>query len=424
MHSNVFWKICMGLFIFAIWLVSQTLAQTVLNPGDISFITVNSSPDYFEIISTKDISTWTTLFFADNAWSWGVRRTTEWSLSVITNQTIAAGTIIQFSWVDTSSPILSPAIWSITRNWSFDLSSNWDQILVYQGIDPLDISASFIYGLWFWITNSWISSWTPTSNTSYLPWALVIGSSAINNSAKNIQYNCHNVWIYSTTFLSDINDLTYRNGSTSAYSPSLCIFDTIQPQSTINLASWQQTITSTMNIKFSIEFSEPINISSLECSDILFAWTAWWITCVSINEIAPNNWTTFEINTSVTSDWTIIANLNTGSVNDVAWNPHVVSNIINNSVTVNSALPVITISWSTDITIAQNSLYNDEGATWTDTLDWNWILILPTSWAVDASNLWTYILEYSYINTAWNTGTNIRTVHVTDQTPPQINWFW
>ena len=83
--------------------------------------------------------------------------------------------------------------------------------------------------------------------------------------------------------------------------------------------------------------------------------------------------------------------------------------------------PVVTLSGSTPITIAQGSTYSDAGAIWTDSEDGSGTISTATSGTVDTNTVGTYILEYTYTDMAGNTGNIVmRTVNVTDQTTPVV----
>jgi large repetitive protein len=93
-----------------------------------------------------------------------------------------------------------------------------------------------------------------------------------------------------------------------------------------------------------------------------------------------------------------------------------------------TTIPIVTLSWSANITIAQWSSYTDSGARWTDNLDGSWTLYTWTWWTtgsfqvsgtVNTAIIGTYILEYQKIDRWGNKSAIItRTVQVTDQTPP------
>ncbi len=104
------------------------------------------------------------------------------------------------------------------------------------------------------------------------------------------------------------------------------------------------------------------------------------------------------------------------------WSPFIVLLVDDGTV------PILTLSGSSSITIAQGSSYTDSGARWTDNLDGSWTLYTWTWWAtgsfqisgtVNTAIVGTYILQYQKVDRWGNKSTIItRTVQVTDQTPP------
>jgi hypothetical protein len=71
-------------------MLSSTFAVSVLNPGDIFFITINSNPDYFEIVSPINIDTGTVIRFSDNARNVSNRKTpiTEGNITFTSSRSI------------------------------------------------------------------------------------------------------------------------------------------------------------------------------------------------------------------------------------------------------------------------------------------------------------------------------------------------
>jgi hypothetical protein len=72
------------------------------------------------------------------------------------------------------------------------------------------------------------------------------------------------------------------------------------------------------------------------------------------------------------------------------------------------------------MTIAQGSVYTELGANWSDTADGTGTIVTASSGSVDTNTLGTYVLTYSYTDSLLKTNSILRTVHVTDQTPPVV----
>jgi len=73
------------------------------------------------------------------------------------------------------------------------------------------------------------------------------------------------------------------------------------------------------------------------------------------------------------------------------------------------------LSGSASITIAQGSVFTDDGATWIDNIDGSGVILTATSGSVNTAVVGTYTLSYTYTDTAGNTGNIVtRTVNVVD----------
>lgn len=89
------------------------------------------------------------------------------------------------------------------------------------------------------------------------------------------------------------------------------------------------------------------------------------------------------------------------------------SNIATRIITVvDNTPPVVSIIWVTPLFVTLWNPFTDQGATWTDNVDWSGIITIATSGAVDINTVWTYILTYTYIDSSGNTWSAIRTVIV------------
>ena len=419
-------KYCLLAFFALFFLIIkwQTFA-TSLMPGDLFVITVNSNPDLVEFVSRVDMITGTKIYLSDDArTSGGTWRATEWYITFISSKLIPKGTKVMLTGIDTVTQFVFPAwIWTITRNNSFDLSTSSENLLAYQGTSYNQVSPSFIYWLWFWGPSTWIVTWIPTANNSYLPPSLSFWLSALNlNSNNQIQYNCTNTALLDPSFVTAYYSASNRNSGAVAYGPSPCVFDLIKPALSISLSTGQSSFTSWHILKFFVSATEAMSTGSFTCSDIVlsgsFVGTS---VCNSVLEISPFNKTKFEV--TVTATWNGIINMNilSGTVSDVAWNSNSPSIVISNTVTIDQTAPVVTLSGLSPMTIAQGWSYTEQGATRTDNIDGTWTIASPTSGSVNTAVIGIYVLEYNYTDTGGNISNTVtRTVNVTDQTAPVV----
>ncbi len=145
---------------------------SVLAAGDIVVLAYQAdNPDQFVFFVMADINPGTRISFTDNGWNGAAstpalssnENTIVWEAPLTG---VEAGTVITFT--DGSDFSLGAKI-----SGSFNgASASGDQLLIYQGTSS---SPTFIFGF---STNTWITTGTPTSNTSYLPPGLVNGVSA------------------------------------------------------------------------------------------------------------------------------------------------------------------------------------------------------------------------------------------------------
>jgi streptogramin lyase len=82
---------------------------------------------------------------------------------------------------------------------------------------------------------------------------------------------------------------------------------------TINQASTQSDPTGVNVIHFTAVFSRSISVASFDANDVILTGTAPGATVTSINQVSPNDGTTFEITVSTTGSGTVIANIPQGT---------------------------------------------------------------------------------------------------------------
>ena len=105
---------------------------TTLSPWDLFVVTVNGDPDFIQIVTKKEINAGTTIYLSDNAWSEdNTRRTWEWFITMNITSTVPAWTVLSLIWTDKPSPSLVESQYgTLTRNWSFNLAVNGENILI------------------------------------------------------------------------------------------------------------------------------------------------------------------------------------------------------------------------------------------------------------------------------------------------------
>jgi Domain of unknown function (DUF5011) len=85
---------------------------------------------------------------------------------------------------------------------------------------------------------------------------------------------------------------------------------------------------------------------------------------------------------------------------------------------VDTTTPTITINGATGITIPYGWAYTESGAEYSDNVDGTGSAL--QSWTIDTNIIGTQIIEYYYVDAAGNTGSDIRTVWVTDPDAPIV----
>ena len=80
--------------------------------------------------------------------------------------------------------------------------------------------------------------------------------------------------------------------------------------------------------------------------------------------------------------------------------------------------PVVTLIGSGTQTIAHGSVFSDSGATWSDAIDGTGTIATANSGSVNTALTGSYVLTYSKVDAAGNTGSTTRIVVVADQTAP------
>lgn len=105
---------------------------------------------------------------------------------------------------------------------------------------------------------------------------------------------------------------------------------------------------------------------------------------------------------------------------DRAGNPWSVVASVNN---IDTQAPQIHLSGSSNLNLYLHATYTELWASWTDNVDGVWTNI-SISWSVNTANAGTYILEYTYTDSAKNIWTAQRTINVLDSAWVLINILW
>ncbi len=124
------------------------------------------------------------------------------------------------------------------------------------------------------------------------------------------------------------------------------VVDNSKPDVTINEASTQTDPTNSSPVVFTAVFSEPINTATFTDADINVGGTATTGT-MTITEIAPNDATTFSISIPVSTDGTVQPSVLSGGVEDPTGNTNNASTSTDNTVTVDTDAPDVTINQAT-----------------------------------------------------------------------------
>ncbi|MDY6950287.1 MAG: choice-of-anchor D domain-containing protein [Thermodesulfobacteriota bacterium] len=140
-----------------------------------------------------------------------------------------------------------------------------------------------------------------------------------------------------------VEDPTGNTNNASTSTDNSVTYDTTQPDVTINQAGTQAEPTNTSPVVFTAVFDEPINDATFTNADVNVGGTATTGT-VTVIEIAPNDDTTFEVSMVVTADGTVQPTIPAGGVEDPAGNTNTVSTSTDNSVTVETVKPDVTIN--------------------------------------------------------------------------------
>lgn len=153
------------------------LPAHALDAGDLAFTALNADEDGWSLVTFVDIAAGTTLYFTDNEWGGSSFNTGEsyhqWNSGA---STIAAGTVIRFSKVD-SSTLLAASVGTLSRatvsgSTNYGISASEDTVYLFQAASAGATPSSFIAAIT--TTSFGTSSAGTLTNTG-----LAVGSGAI-----------------------------------------------------------------------------------------------------------------------------------------------------------------------------------------------------------------------------------------------------
>jgi hypothetical protein len=157
-----------------------------------------------------------------------------------------------------------------------------------------------------------------------------------------------------------VTDLVGNNNLASISTDNQVVYDNVGPTVTVNRASTQPNPATTLPIRFTVVFSEPINVNTFTSADITQSGTA------IVNIWAPpadsGNHMSFTISaTSLSRNGTIIPSIAAGKVTDVAGNNNNASTSTDNIVTANVTLstPAPTLTPTATLTPMQKVIINE-----------------------------------------------------------------
>ncbi len=153
---------------------ATTAVSTVLYPGDIAIIAVNSdTPDSVEFVALADIPEGTVITFTDNAWSAATG-------PFFTNEGY-------LEWTCPGGGITKGTVVSLPTVGTMSLSTSGDNIIAFEGTwaerptSENDSRFLFVFSL-----EAFIATGTPTTNQTYVPAALADYSVAMTTSGTEV----------------------------------------------------------------------------------------------------------------------------------------------------------------------------------------------------------------------------------------------
>ena len=139
-----------------------------------------------------------------------------------------------------------------------------------------------------------------------------------------------------------VEDVVGNTNTISTSTDNSVTYDATKPNVTIDQAGGQVDPTNMSPVVCTVVFDEPINDATFTNADVNVGGTA-TTGIVAVLEVAPNDDTTFEISIVVTADGTVVPTIPAGGIEDYAANTNTESTSTDNSVTVETVKPDVTI---------------------------------------------------------------------------------
>ena len=263
---------------------------------------------------------------------------------------------------------------------------------------------------------SWIDKTSPTVTISTIKSTLKKGEKL----TFSILFNEAITWF-------DLSDITFLNWSGSSLTSSWNLYNfEFTPQDnfewtwSVLVNSWALTDIALNNnlksntLEFSIDTKNPTasviySTTLLTNQDVISTLT--WSSEQII--ITNNSWSTSK---TFTENWTF-----TFEFKDLFWNTGSVLSTVNN---IDKIKPIITINGLNPISLYVWDVYSDSWASWSDNVSWTWVLVW--TWTLNTWVLWTYNIQYSITDQAWNNSTLNRVINVISK-PVVLSgggWWW
>ncbi len=164
-------KITFLMLLVALCSFSNLNAQTTLTPGDVVIVAVNSDgDDAFDFVPLVDLEEGTVIKFTERAvLSDGITFRDEPQSSYVEGTltyTVPAGGKTKGTTIHCPGKKIDASTANWTKEGTYAISGSGDNLVVYQGDDS---SHTFIYGIGWALSTSWVTSGDPKTTKSYKP---------------------------------------------------------------------------------------------------------------------------------------------------------------------------------------------------------------------------------------------------------------
>ncbi|WP_136482084.1 T9SS sorting signal type C domain-containing protein [Cognatitamlana onchidii] len=269
------------LYVLLLLTYSYGYGQTILNSGEIAITGFNcddtggliNTENEFTFVLLRDIESGTTIRFTDNGWlSSGGFRANEGVITWQANSNLPCGTEVNIStgvvnFFFFTFPFYNASAGSIdSSNFAnFELSTNGDQILAYQGTS---LAPSFLYAINFNGTN-WSAN-AVNNATSAIPAGLINNTDALHiNEIDNAEYDCTATSGISNTLLGITNASNWIRNNNARFSPlGGCSFSCNGCSSAVIWdGSWSGTPDLTTEVLFKSDYST--SSGNVQCCSVI-----------------------------------------------------------------------------------------------------------------------------------------------------------